>query len=34
MLAVIVGYFVFSHWLFGGTLWQHILKTRRPGIEA
>lgn len=35
MLAILVGYFVLSHWLFGGTLWQHILKARRrPGIEA
>ena len=34
-LAVFVGYFVFSYWLFGGTLWQHILKTRRrPGTES
>jgi hypothetical protein len=30
-----VGYFVLSRWLFGGTPWQHILKARRrPGIEA
>jgi hypothetical protein len=35
MSAILVGYFVLSHWLFGGTLWQHILKVgRRPGIEA
>lgn len=35
MVATIVGYFVLSHWLFGRTLWQHILKTRRrPGTKA
>jgi hypothetical protein len=34
-LAVIVGYFVLSHWQFGGTPWQHILKTRRrPGMAT
>jgi hypothetical protein len=35
MLAIMVGYFVLSHRLFGGTLWQHILKAhRRPGMET
>jgi hypothetical protein len=29
-LAILVGYFVVSRWLFGGTLWQHILKPHRP----
>jgi hypothetical protein len=35
MLAILVGYFVLSRWLFGGTPWQHILKPRRrPGVET
>jgi hypothetical protein len=29
MLAIMVGYFVLSYRLFGGTLLQHILKARR-----
>jgi hypothetical protein len=34
-LAVMVGYFVVSRWLFRGTPWQHILKpSRSPGKEA
>jgi hypothetical protein len=33
--ALMGGYFVVSEWLFGRTLWEHILKTnRRPGTET
>ena len=35
ILVIMVGYFVLSHWLFGRTLWQRILKARRrPGVQT
>jgi hypothetical protein len=35
LFVIIVGYFVISGRLFGGTLWQYILKSRRrPGIDV